>query len=122
VFLTAVALVIAVNLICKTIIATEHETISLLHVIGAEDLDIARHFQMHTAHIVMRSAATGFAVALIVISTLLYSTQHIADLSALTWEHWISVGLASLLVPVCATIIASIAARLSVLRLIKMFP
>jgi cell division transport system permease protein len=120
--LTAIALVVAVNLICRTVIATEHETISLLHLMGAENLDIARHFQAQTRGIVLRAAATGFLAAVALIVALFFSTRHIADLSTLRWTHWACVSIATFSVPVCAIAIATIAARLSVMRLIKSFP
>jgi cell division transport system permease protein len=120
--LAAMALVIAVNLICRTVIATEHETISLLHLMGAENTDIARHFQMQVARIVLKASAIGFGGAVGIISVLLLCTRNIADLSTLEWQHWVGVGIATLLVPFGATAIATFAGRLSVMRLIKMFP
>lgn len=120
--LTAVALVGAVDLTCRAVIATEHETISLLHLMGAENLDIARHFQGQTRGIAARAAAAGFLAAVAAIAALFFSTRHFADLSALRWAHWAGVGIVALLVPVCATVLAALAARLSVMRLIKSFP
>ncbi len=120
--LTAIALVVAVNLICRTVIATERDTISLLHLLGAHNTDIARHFQFQAMVIVIRSAAVGFGIALAIISGLLLCTRNIADLSTLQWGHWFGVGFAAVLVPLCATVIATVAARLSVMRLIRTFP
>ncbi|MDD4616231.1 MAG: hypothetical protein PHW76_03830 [Alphaproteobacteria bacterium] len=120
--LTALALVIAVNLICRTVIATERETISLLHLMGAENIDIARHFQLQATHIVAKAALAGFCAALAIISILLFCTRNIADLSTLQWGHWFGVAFAAALVPACATVIAAVAARFSVMRLIEDFP
>jgi cell division transport system permease protein len=120
--LTAITLVIAVSLICRAVIAAERETISLLHLMGAENIDIARHFQVQASHIASRAAIAGFLIALVVTSVLFFSTQHIANLSTLGWGHWAGVVMVSLLVPFCATVIATITARLSVMRLIETFP
>jgi cell division protein FtsX len=89
---------------------------------GAENIDIARHFQVQASHIASRAAIAGFLIALVVTSVLFFSTQHIANLSTLGWEHWAGVVMVSLLVPFCATVIATITARLSVMRLIETFP
>jgi cell division transport system permease protein len=120
--LTAITLAIAVSLICRAVIAAEHETISLLHLVGTENIDIARHFQTQAAHIALRAAATGFLIALVVTIALFFSIRHIADFSTLEWKHWVGAGIISLLVPFCATVIAMITARLSVMRLIRAFP
>ena len=120
--LTALTLVIAVSLICRAVIAAEHETISLLHLMGAENSDIARHFQMQASHIASRAAGIGFLSALAVTGVLFFSTRHIADLSTLGWGHWAGVGIVTFLVPLCATVIATLTSRISVMRLIKTFP
>jgi len=120
--LTAIALFIAVNLICRAVIATENETISLLHLMGAENRDVARHFQRQATSIAAKAAASGFALALAIILVLLLSTRHIANFSLLGWLDWMTVGFFSISVPICATLIAAFAARLSVLRLIRSFP
>lgn len=120
--LTGITLFIAVNLICRAVMAAEHETISLLHLLGAEDRDIAHHFQLQSERISARAAATGFVAALAITAGLLFSMRHIADFSTLRLEHWVGLGTAVFLIPVCAIAIASTTARLSVMRLIKSFP
>ncbi|MFA5040110.1 MAG: hypothetical protein WC464_00560 [Bdellovibrionales bacterium] len=120
--LTALTLVIAVSLICRAVIAAERETISLLHLMGTENIDIALHFQAQASHIAFRAAVTGFLIALFVTSALFFMTHNLANLSSLGWQHWASVGIVSLLVPLCATVIAMVTARISVMRLIETFP
>jgi|GEM_PF-639217 cell division transport system permease protein len=120
--LTAVTLIITVSLICRAVMAAEHETISLLHLLGAEDKDIARHFQMQAKCIARNAATLGFLIALAVTAALLFSTRHSADFSALQWNHWLGLSMTSLLIPISATFIAAITARISVMRLIKSFP
>ena len=120
--LTAVTLVITVSLICRAVMAAEHETISLLHLLGTEDEDIAGHFQMQAERIAISAAGIGFGAAMFVTAILLFATRHIADFSVLQFGHWAGLIVAVLAVPVAATAISALAARLSVLRLIRSFP
>jgi cell division transport system permease protein len=120
--LTGVTLIIAVSLICRAVMAAEHETISLLHNLGAEDGDIARHFQAQAARISKRAALLGFAAALAVTALLMLVTRHLADLSGLHAKQWAELALASASVPLFATYLATATARASVLRLIRSFP
>ncbi len=120
--LTAITLILTVSLICRAVMAAEHETISLLHLLGAENKDIARHFQKQAERIALRAAAIGFLFSLAVTAALLFTTRHIADLSSLRVGHWAGLGIVAFLVPVCAIFIAAISARVSVMRLIKSFP
>jgi len=120
--LTGITLIIAVSLICRAVMAAEHETISLLHLLGTEDKDIAHHFQLQAERISLRAASIGFLIALLVTGALLYATRHIADLSTLQTIHWAGLGAAAFSVPLCAIGIAAITARVSVMRLIKSFP
>ena len=120
--LTGLTLIIAVSLICRAVMAAEHETISLLHLLGAEDGDIARHFQMQSERISSRASGTGFAAALAITAGLLFATRHIGDLSSLGFLRWAGLGAATFSIPVCAIAIASATARVSVMRLIKSFP
>jgi cell division transport system permease protein len=122
ILLTAVTLIIFVSLICRAVIAAERETISLLHLMGTENIDIARHFEMQASRIASRAAAAGYLIAFVVTGLLFLSTQQIADLSALGWGHWIGVILMTLLVPIGATILATMTAKISVMRLIGTFP
>jgi len=122
IILTAMTLVISVSLICRAVIAAERETISLLHLMGTENTDIARHFEGQASHIAARASIVGFAIAFVVTSALFYSTRHIADLSTLGWYHWFGVAVISLLVPFGATALATKAAKISVMRLIETFP
>lgn len=120
--LTAGTLVIAVSLICRAVMAAEHETISLLHLLGAEDTDIARHFQMHTGKIAIKASGIGFASAMLVVISMLLAARHLADFSTLGGWHWVGITLSVLIVPVTATIIVAFTARASVMSLIKSCP
>ena len=120
--LTGITLIIAVSLICRAVMAAEHETISLLHLLGTEDKDIAHHFQLQAERISLRASAIGFLCALVVTAALLYATRHIADISTLGLRHWAGLTAAVCFVPVSAIAIAALTARLSVMRQIKSFP
>jgi cell division protein FtsX len=122
IILTGITLIISVNLLCRTVMATEHETISLLHTLGANDFDIARHFQAQTQRISFRAAFIGFTIAVLLTAGLLFLVRSVIDISTLQIWHWTALGLAAFLIPVCATILAGTATRFSVLRLIKSFP
>jgi cell division transport system permease protein len=120
--LTGLTLIIAVSLICRAVMAAEHETISLLHLLGTEDKDIAHHFQLQAERISLKASSIGFSVALLITGLLLFATRHIADFSTLEWSHWVALGTAAFVVPLSAIAIAAITARISVMRLIKSFP
>jgi cell division transport system permease protein len=119
--LTGVTLIIAVSLICRAVMAAEHETIALLHMLGTDDRDIAFHFQLQAERIALRAASLGFVIAMITTAGLLFATRHIADLSTLQLPHWAGLGAIVFFIPVCAIGISSITARRSVMRLIKGF-
>lgn len=114
--LTAITLFIAVTLLCRTVTASEHETIGLLHLLGARDRDIARHFQSQAERLAWRAAAAGFVIALAVTAALMYCTRHIVDFSTLTPLRWGLLAALVSLVPVGAIGIAAVTARLSVMR------
>ncbi|MDR3449250.1 MAG: hypothetical protein P4M15_05810 [Alphaproteobacteria bacterium] len=120
--LTGVALVIAVSLMCRAVMAAEHETVALLHTLGTDDRDIARHFQLQAERIALRAAGIGFAGALTVTAALMFATRHIADLSTLHLSHWIELVAAALAVPVAAIAIAAFTARETVMKLIRALP
>ncbi|MDE2029899.1 MAG: hypothetical protein KGI97_04965 [Alphaproteobacteria bacterium] len=120
--LAGVTLLITVGMTCGTVAASEHETISLLHVLGADDHDIARHFQAQTERLAVRAAAVAFALALAITGGLMYATRHIADYSALSLLHWVSLAAVLCLIPLCAVGLSTAATRFSVLRLLKSFP
>ena len=120
--LTGVTLVVAVSLICRAVVAAEHETISLLHLLGANDSDIARHFQSQSLHLSLRAAGVGFALALLVATGLIFAARDIIDAAPLQAWHWVRLGVAVAMIPVGATLLAATTARLSVLRMIRSFP
>lgn len=120
--LTGTALVIAIALICRAVMATERDTIELLHVMGAGDSSIARHFQSHAWRLAWPAALAGFMLAVVSVGILLFIIRHVVDLSALQIGRWIGLVLLMIVVPCAAVMAAAISARLSVLRHLQTFP
>jgi cell division transport system permease protein len=120
--LTGLALVIAIGLICRAVMATERDTIELLHIMGAPDRGIARHFQFHAWRLAGPAALAGFVLAVFSLGFLLFFIRHVVDISALQLARWVALGLLVILVPVAAVAAASLSARFSVLRLLQSFP
>jgi len=120
--LTGMALVIAIGLICRAVMATERDTIELLHIMGAPDRGIARHFQFQAWRLAWPAALAGFVLAVLSLGFLLFFIRHVVDISALQLVRWIALGLLVILVPAAAVIAASLSARFSVLRLLQSFP
>lgn len=122
ILLTAITLAIAVSLICRVLMANERETIALLHTMGAEDDDIARHFQFHARSLSRPPALTGFLCAILSAGTLLFFLRHFADPTTLQPAHWAGLAALTLTVPLAAIWIAAYAARLSTLKLLQSMP
>ena len=120
--LMAIALMVTVSLICRAVVASEHETISLLHLLGANDTDIARHFQMQAQRLSLRAAGAGFAAAGVVAGILMLVAHPVADLSTMHLGHWIQLVVSVFLIPVGAILLSSVTVRYAVMRLIKAFP
>lgn len=120
--LATLTLVMAVSLVCRAIMATERETVSLLHIMGAEDDDIAVHFESHTRHLSMMAAFLAFILALLSAGALLYFMRNFAHPAILQQTHWIMLAGAVLVVPLAAIWIASLSARLSVLNFLRTMP
>ena len=112
--LTGLTLVIAVNLICRAIMSAEHDTIALLHIMGAEDEALAGLFQAHTLRLSAPAAVVGFVLALSSAAMLFFAMRHVADLSLLRFYHWVGLGFLALSIPLGAVYVAAWSARFSV--------
>lgn len=120
--LTGFTLVIAISLICRTVMAMENDTMVLLHALGAEDRVIARHFELHALRLTWPAAVIGFLLALICLSGFLFSLRHIVDPAAVPAARGLSIALLMFLVPLAAVWAAMAAARISVLKLLQPIP
>ena len=122
ILLATLTLVLAVSLVCRAIMATERETISLLHIMGAEDNDIANHFESHARGLSAWAAFFGFVLAFLGSVALLYFMRHFANPAMLQRTHWIILGASVLAVPLSAIWISSLSARLAVLSFLRSMP
>ena len=120
--LAAFTLAITVGLFCRAVMAGEGETITLLHTMGADDNDIAMHFQSLTIRLSWPAALLGFAIAVICMGGLLFSLGQFTDLGVIAIPHWLGLGLLAMLTPLAAVVIAALAARFSVSRLLQTIP
>ena len=120
--LATLTLALAVSLVCRAIMATERETISLLHIMGAEDNDIAFHFESHARKLACVAALFGFLLASLSAAALLYFMRNFADPAILQQSHWWILGGMVLSVPVVAIWVSSLSARFSVLNFLRSMP
>ncbi len=119
VLLTALMLIAAMSLVCRAVMATERETIELLHVMGANDGDIAGHFEHHARRLAAPASFLGFALALLSMAALLFFLRDVIDPGSLGLSRWLGLLLPVLLVPFAAIAAASVAARFFVTRLLR---
>jgi cell division transport system permease protein len=120
--LTGLALMIAIGLICRAVMATERDTVELLHVMGAADGNIARHFQSHAWRLAWPAALAGFALAVLNLVLLLFFIRHVVDLSSLQIARWFELTVLVVIVPLAAVGAAALSARYSVIRLLRSLP
>jgi cell division transport system permease protein len=113
-------LVIAVSLLCRAIVAAERETITLLHIMGADDADIADHFQFHARRLAMSGAGAGFVCAILSVALMLLFLHPFGNPGFSSLLRWFDMAL--VLVPVAAVGITAFSARLSVLNFLYTMP
>ena len=116
VVLMAVAMASAVVLAARAALITHRETIDVMHLMGATDLQVARLFQRRAGLDALFGSVLGFAVGIAIV---LFIASRLGDVGAalfdqggLGWKDWLVI----LLVPVGAVGLAIATARLTVLR------
>lgn len=114
--MTALTLILAVSLLCRAIMAAESETVALLHVLGAEDEVIARHFAYHAGRLSCFAAFIGFGLAASGAISLLYFMRHFLNPMSISLSFWIELGVSMCVVPLLAVMIAAGSARLATLH------
>lgn len=119
VLLMGAATAACVVLAARAALNTHHETIGVLHLLGATDLQIARLFQRRIALDAMFGGALGFVAGVVVLLLLAERAEALGSdligsvrLGSLGWA-------ALLLVPVGAALLATAAARLTVERALR---
>lgn len=117
--LLATALMAAVLLAARTALGANRDTIEIVHLLGGTDAQVARVFQRSIGYDAAGGGAVGLALAMAVILVL---GQRFAGLGAglvdngaLVWSDWLLLAL----VPVLATLLAMVTARLTVLHALR---
>jgi len=118
-FLTGVAVVVIVTIICRAAMAVQGDTIELLHAMGATDQVVARHFQSHIRRLTLPSSILGFLFALATVGGLAFLLSALGGLSLVSPVSWITVCGVMALVPLAVASIAVLTARLSVQSLLR---
>ena len=96
--------------------------IEVLHLIGARDAYIARHFQNHALAMGLRGGLAGLVLAALTLVPLTYAANDLGMpvLPDLPWPPLRTALL--LLIPAAAALIALITARTTVLRALSRMP
>ena len=119
VVLAGLTLMMVVSLICRAAMAVQHETIELLHLLGATHADVARQFQRHAFHLAWPAAVVGFLCAVVTAGILGALLRFFVDQPFTPdWRFAVVLGL----VPLAAIAGAMMTARFSVLRLLRRMP
>lgn len=117
--LLAAALAAAVLLAARSALGTNRDTIEIVHLLGGTDSQIARVFQRSIGLDAAGGGTFGLALALVVILSL---GRRFAGLGAglvssgaLVWSDWLLLAL----VPILATLLAMLTARLTVMHALR---
>jgi cell division transport system permease protein len=111
------AVVLTVSL-TRTSLALHDETIELLHLIGAEDADVARLFQADALRLGLLGGATGAAAALVTVIAVVSLVPLRAMTGFADWRLWAVAIIAAL----AAGLVAMAAARITALRQLSLMP
>ena len=120
--LIGLAAVATVVFATRTGLAIHHDVIELLHLIGARDNYVARHFQLHALWIGLKGGIGGVVLAVATLLTLgtLAAKLEAGLLPPLALSPWQWTALAG--VAVITAVISLITARVTVLRTIGRMP
>ncbi|MGF7154565.1 cell division protein FtsX [Novosphingobium gossypii] len=117
--LLAGALAAAVLLAARSALGANRDTIEIVHLLGGTDAQVARVFQRSIGYDAAGGGAVGLALALVVILTLGRRFDGLGaglvDNGALVWSDWLILAV----VPVLATVLAMLTARLTVLHALR---
>lgn len=120
--LTALALLVAVHLICRSALAVQRDTVELLHLLGAADALIAREIERSVLRLAAPAALGGFALAALTLAALALPLRPVLDSAALPPSFWLALSGWVLAVPLGAVGAAFGAARFSARALLRSSP
>lgn len=120
--LTGIALVATICVVCRAAMSVQHDTIELLHFMGATDSSIAKQFQKYIQVLAVPASLAGFVLAATTLGFLTLLLGSLGGLSLIATSSWVTVGAVMALVPVGATILAVLTARLSVQKFLRRLP
>lgn len=116
VLLMAAATAAAVVLAARAALDTHRATIDVMHLMGASDSRVARLFQRRAALDAVFGSAIGFVLGVLVVlfvgSSLAAVDAVIVAGGSLGWLGWLAI----VLVPVGAVVLATLTARIAILR------
>ena len=119
VVLLAAALSSAVLLAARSALGVNRDTIEIVHLLGGTDSQIARVFQRSIGVDAAGGGAVGLALALVVILSLGRQFSGLGagmvDSGALIWTDWLLLAA----VPILATLLAMLTARLTVMHALR---
>lgn len=117
--LLALALAAAVLLAARSALGANRDTIEIVHLLGGTDSQVARVFQRSIGWDAAGGGIVGLVLALVVILALARRFAGLGaglvDHGALVWSDWLILAL----VPLLATLLAMVTARLTVLRALR---
>jgi cell division transport system permease protein len=117
--LLAGALAAAVLLAARSALGANRDTIEIVHLLGGTDAQVARVFQRSIGYDAAGGGTVGLALALVVILSLgrrfAGLGAGLVDSGSLIWSDWLLLAL----VPILATLLAMLTARLTVLHALR---
>jgi cell division transport system permease protein len=117
--LLAMALAAAVLLAARSALGANRDTIEIVHLLGGTDAQVARVFQRSIGYDAAGGGTVGLALAMVVILVLARRFSGLGaglvDNGALVWSDWLLLAL----VPILATLLAMLTARLTVLHALR---
>lgn len=121
VVLLVTATTAAVLLASRSALAANRETIEIMHLLGAHDMQVARLFQRAAATSAAAGGAAGFAVAEATIFALAGKFAALGPGNTAAGLHWFDWA-ALVLIPIAGVLLAAVTARLTVLATLRLMP
>jgi len=117
--LTAFAVVAVISVVCRAALAVQHDTIELLHFMGAPDHALARQFQRHIRTLAVPASSIGFLLAAFTIALLAFLFGSFGGLSLIAVPSWFTLVGVMTLVPLGAVGLSILAAHFSLVKLLR---